>query len=99
MLIQRFNSLNKWLRKKSFTKLNELILVLCLLSNFQCPQNNDIALPPRLLLVAPPLHNPLHPGHLFFVGCCVENCQSAAALGQGPAKISIFSVVPFSRPK
>jgi hypothetical protein len=40
--------------KKIFTKLNELILVFCLLPNFQRPQNNDIALPQHLLLVTPP---------------------------------------------
>jgi len=62
VLIRRFNSLNnKWLRKKLFTKLNELILLFCLRSNLQCPQNNDIVLPPHLPLVAPPLHTPLHP--------------------------------------
>ncbi len=46
--------------KKIFTKLNELILVFGLLSNFQRPQNNDIALPQHLLLITPPLHTPLH---------------------------------------
>ena len=40
--------------KKIFTTLNTLILVFYLLSNFQCPTNNDIALPPHLLLVALP---------------------------------------------
>jgi len=68
VLIQRFNSLNnKWLRKKLFTKLNELILVFNLLSNFQRPQNNYIALPPHLPLVAPPLHTPLHPDAYFWL--------------------------------
>ena len=46
--------------KKIFTKLNELILVFGLLSNFQRPQNNDIAFPQHLLLITPPLHTPLH---------------------------------------
>ena len=65
------------MREKVFTKIDELILVFYLLSNFQCPQHNDIALTPRLPLVAPPLHTPLHPGHLFLVGCCVENRRCA----------------------
>ena len=34
--------------------------------------------PERPLLVAPPLHTPLHCGHLFLVGCCVEIDWSAA---------------------
>jgi hypothetical protein len=61
--------------KKLFTKLNKLILVCCLLSNSQHPQNNDIVLPLRLPLVAPPLHTPLHPRRLFLVDCCVENAD------------------------
>ena len=65
--------------KKLFTKLNELLFVFCLLSNFQRLQNTDIALPPPLPLVAPPLLTPLHPERLFLVGCCVENCRSAAS--------------------
>ena len=76
-LLERFSSLNKWLRKKLFTKLNEFMLVFYILSNFQRPQNN--LLPPRLLLVTPPLHTPLYPGRLVLVGCCVENCRLAAA--------------------
>ena len=39
---------------KLFTTLNTLILVFYLLSNFQFPTNNDITLPPHLLLVALP---------------------------------------------
>ena len=47
--------------KNIFNKLNEFILVFYLLFNFQCPPNNGLALPPRLPLIAPPLHTPLHP--------------------------------------
>ncbi len=61
--------------KKIFAKLNKLILVFCLLSNFQRLQNDDIALPLHLPLVAPPIHTPLHPGRLFLVGGYVENCR------------------------
>ena len=56
------------------------------------PQNDGIVLPPRLLLVAPPLHSPLRRGRLFSVGCCVQNFQSAAVYAQGPAHLSIFFI-------
>ena len=35
------------------------------------PENDGIVLPPRLQLVAPPLHSPLRCCRLFLVGCCV----------------------------
>ena len=60
------------------------------LFNVQCPQNNGIALPPHLPLVATPLHTPLHPGHLFWVGCCVSNHQLASVKGH-----DVFYIIYF----
>jgi len=64
------------------------------------PKNDGIVLPPRLPLVAPPLHSPLRRGRLFSVGCCVQNFQSAAVYAQGPAHLSIFLLLAsIRRPK
>jgi hypothetical protein len=43
------------------------------LFNLQRPQSDGIALPPRVPLVAPPLHTSLHCGCLFLVGFCFSN--------------------------
>ena len=53
--------------RKIITKLN----VFYPLSNLQRPQNDGIALPPRIPLVTYPLYAPLCRGRLFLVGCCV----------------------------
>jgi len=55
-------------------------------------------LPPGLPLVAPPLCSPLRRGHLFLVGCCVEN--HALRGRQKPRCIfhSLFLCLPFATP-
>ena len=65
---------NKWRYTESFS----FILCFYLLFNVQHPQNNGIALPPHLPLVAYPLHAPLCRGRQFLVGCCVDNHRLAA---------------------
>ena len=74
--------------KKLFTKLNELILVFCLSSNFQRPQNNDIALPPRLPLVTPP---PCFPDVYFWLVVVWKIVDWQPPKAKAPPKSLFFS--------
>jgi hypothetical protein len=68
------------------------------LSRLQHPQNDGIALPPRVSLVDYPLHATLHRGHLFLVGCCVLVRQLAANRCQRVLYFYYFCVAPFDTP-
>ena len=63
-------------REKRVTKLNDFIIDYASYSTYNTPkiQNDGITLPPRVLLVTPPLHTSLRCGCLFLVGCCVSCC-------------------------
>ncbi len=94
--VEGFNINLKSDREKKNLQTQRIILCLYLFFDLQCPQNNGIALPPHVLLVAPPLYCPLRRGHLFFVGCCVYSSYGGHLR---PCRIFIFISRSVCRPK
>ncbi len=73
---QRVFFINYINRPRNNSKLINFILVI-MIPQLDCPQNDWIVLPPHSLPVEPPLLSLLHQTHVFLVGCCVDSLSGS----------------------